>query len=147
MSGRAGVRVGGVDVFGADAQADGAGGDAAEDGEILQEPEWEWEALDGDFGGEGRSDEAFVCEDLKSLGDAGGKFAALAHFVEHLVEGVYTMLAIGVGMRGENGCEDVGGGDGILNGEVDADSPDGRHGVRGIADAKKAGARPMAQAI
>ena len=39
------VGVGGVDVFGAEAQADDAGGDAAEDGEVLKEDEGEREAL------------------------------------------------------------------------------------------------------
>jgi len=45
------VGVGSVDVFGAEAQADHAGGDAAEDGEVLQEEEWQGNALEWGFGG------------------------------------------------------------------------------------------------
>ena len=45
------VGVGGVDVFGAEAQADHAGGDAAQDREVLQQGEWEGEALEWGFGG------------------------------------------------------------------------------------------------
>ena len=45
--------------------------------------------------------------------------------------------------RSKNVC----GGDGVLNGEIDADAADRRHGVRAIADAQQAGTRPFAQAI
>ena len=43
--------------------------------------------------------------------------------------------------------EDVGGGDGVLNGEVDADAADGGHGVGGVADAEEAGEMPAVEAI
>jgi len=45
------VGVGGVDVFGAEPEADHAGGDAAQDEEMFQEVEWDREALEWDFGG------------------------------------------------------------------------------------------------
>ena len=43
--------------------------------------------------------------------------------------------------------EDVGGGDCVLNGEVDADAADGRHGVRGVADAEEAGEVPAVEDV
>lgn len=64
--------------------------------------------------------------DLKRLGDAGGEFA--------------SALNVGESKAGhdagfERGREDAGGGDGILNGEVDADAADRRHGMGSIANA------------
>ncbi len=76
------VRVGGVDVFGANAQADHAGGDAAEDWEALQESERKRKARDWNCGGQRGADEAFVSEDLESLSNASGEFAAILDFVE-----------------------------------------------------------------
>ena len=43
--------------------------------------------------------------------------------------------------------EDIGRGDSILDGEVDADTADRRHGVGGVADAEEAGAVPGPQSI
>src|ERR1041385_7879418 len=43
--------------------------------------------------------------------------------------------------------EYVGGRDGVLNCEIDANTADGRHCVRGVADAEEARAIPLAQAI
>jgi len=80
----------------------------------------------------------FVGEDLNRLSHARGKFAACLNFLE---------VGIGGGSGGQNGNENVRGGDGVLNSEIDANAADGRHGVRGIADAEKAAAGPVAQAI
>ena len=71
-----------MDVFGAEAEADDAGGDAAEDGEVFQKSEREGEALDWRFGGQGGADEAFVRENLQALGHARGKFATFLDFAE-----------------------------------------------------------------
>ena len=43
--------------------------------------------------------------------------------------------------------EDVGGGDGVLQGEVDADAADGGHGVGGVADAEEAGGGPALEVV
>ena len=43
---------------------------------------------------------------------------------------------------GEDWGQEVGGGDGVLDGEVDADAADGGHGVGGVADAEQAGPVP-----
>jgi hypothetical protein len=79
-----------------------------------------------------------VGKDLNRLGHAGGKFAAGLDFLE---------VGIGGGSGGQGRDENICGGDGVLNSEVDADAADGGHGVGGIADAEKAAAGPVAQAI
>ena len=43
--------------------------------------------------------------------------------------------------------EEIRGGDGILNGEVDADAADGRHGVSGVSDAEQARGVPATEVI
>ena len=43
--------------------------------------------------------------------------------------------------------EQVGGGDGVLNGEVDADASCGRHGVGRVAYAEQAGLMPLREAV
>ena len=48
---------------------------------------------------------------------------------------------------GQGGDENICGGDGVLNGEIDADSTDGGHGVGGVADAEESAAGPVAQAV
>ena len=73
--------VGGVDVFGAEAEPDDAGGYAAEDREVLEENEREREALEWGFESQGGADEAFVGDDLEALGHAGRKSAACLDFV------------------------------------------------------------------
>ena len=102
-------------------------------GEESEEQGW----FDGGGVAEG-ADEQVVDDDLKGLGDACGEFAAA--------------LDVGEGELGddaglEGGGEDAGGGDGVLNGEVDADAADGRHGVGGVADAEQAGAVPAGEAV
>ena len=87
---------------------------------------------------QGWFDETFMSEDLRGLGHFGWKFAAILDFVQVGIDG---------GVIAQRLPENVGGGDGVLNGEIYADSADGRHGVRGIADTEQAGARPLAQAI
>ena len=84
---------------------------------MLQEPEWEREALDGRFGGERGADEAFVSEDLESLGDPGGIFAALANLVEMRVQfGEYGIVLMEMREARERKRQrlrqSVGGGDG-----------------------------------
>ena len=43
--------------------------------------------------------------------------------------------------------EDIGGGDRVLDREVDADAADRRHGVGGIADRQQAGPMPARQPV
>ena len=75
-----------MDVLGAEAQADDAGGDAAEDGEIFQEKERKREFGDWGFEGQGGADEAFVGDDLEGLSHAGWEGAAGLDFVQMGVE-------------------------------------------------------------
>jgi hypothetical protein len=125
-----------VDVFGADSDAYEAGQESAE----------QW-APGEDAEGEGRIDgcrvakdarEKVVDEDLEGLSDAGGEFAAMLD----VREGEF-----GDDPGGQDGCEDAGGSNGVLNGEVDADAADGGHGVGGVADAEEAGEVPAGEAI
>ena len=44
-------------------------------------------------------------------------------------------------------CEEVGGRDRVLDGQVDADAADRRHGVRGVADAEEPGPVPARQPV
>src|ERR1700722_17970428 len=63
--------VGGVDVFGAEAEADHASGDAAEDGEMLQKEEREGQALEWGFGGWRGIDEGVCGRRSELLGSCG----------------------------------------------------------------------------
>lgn len=65
---------------------------------------------------------------MQALGHAGGKVAASLDGGRFFIDGAPVQKR-----RGER----VGGGDGVLNGEVDADASDGRHGVSGVADAQE----------
>ena len=49
--------------------------------------------------------------------------------------------------RGERAGEDVRGRDRVLDGQVDADPADRRHGVRGVADREQAGPPPACQPV
>ena len=68
----------------------------------------------------------------------GGKFPPALNGLEILVGN----LAAQQGRR-----QDVGGGDGVLDCEIDADAADRGHRVRGIADAQQAGSVPVPQPI
>src|SRR5207245_6620078 len=114
--------LGSVDVLGSDAYANEAGYGAAEDGEGGEQAE-EKRRLDG-AGFAEEADQEMMCHHLEGLRDAGGEFAAA--------------LDVGEGDLGdesgaERGGEDVGGGDGVLDSEGDADAADGRRGVCGVS--------------
>ncbi len=69
-------------------------------------------------------------EDLHALGVVDGALAVVLDAGE-------IVGCCGVGEEGFG--EDVGGGDGVLQGDVDADAADGGHGVGGVSDAEQAG--------
>lgn len=124
------------DVFRADSEADEAGEESPEGWVGREEAEYEgW--FDGGWIAEDSREEA-VDEDLKRLSDASGEFAA----VLDACQGEF-----GDDAGWEDGREDAGGGDGVLDGEVDAYASDGGHGVSGVADAKKAGEVPAGEAV
>ena len=75
---------------------------------------------------------------LNALGEPGGELAAALYFCE--MTGADNAVA-------EWLCQDVGGCNGILDGKVDSDTPDRRHGVRRISDANESGSIPPLQAI
>ena len=79
---------------------------------------------------------------LEELRDTGGKLAATLDAGE---EGLGNACG---GHECEQGLgEDVGGGDGVLDGEIDTDAADRRHGVRGVADAEQARSVPLLEAV
>ena len=128
--------LGGFDVLGLEAQAYEAGGELLEAGDAGEEFE-EQGRLDG-AGFREDSVKNFVGEDLDALGVVDGALAVVLDAGE----------VVGCGSAGEKGFgEHVGGGYGVLEGDVDADAADGGHGVGGVADAEEAGGGPLLEAI
>ena len=127
----------GSDVFGAEAEADEAGGDAAEEGPAVEETEGP--SGSERFGtAEDAGDDVVLDDELKTLGGVRGKCSAPLDGFE---------IPCGESSVAKPRGEDVGGGDGILNREIDADTANGRHGVRSVADAEKSGTKPTGQTI
>ena len=112
-------------MFGAEAYAYQACGDAAEVGNALEEAEGPREGW-GFGDAEDATDYVVLNGELEALGGAGGEGAALLDGAEVIRSGRAAE---------ECGAENVGGGYSVLNGQVDAYAPDGGHGVGGIADA------------
>jgi len=115
-------------VLGLETHADEASGEVFE----------AWDA-GGDAEGERRTDRAgalkgagedAVGENLYSLGVTHGRFAVMLDALQIMYGGAAGEEAFG---------EDIGGGDCVLQGDVDADAADGGHGVGGVADAEQAG--------
>ena len=75
---------------------------------------------------------------LEALRDEGGEFAATLNVGER-----ESGNESGFERRREGACS----GYGILNGEVDADTANGRHGVGRVADAEQAGAVPAGESV
>lgn len=88
--------------------------------------------------GEHVPDHSVLHENLDPLGDPGRQLPPLLYGAQMLRGG----LAVSQGQR-----QDVGGGNGVLYGEVDADSADRRHGMCGIAKTKQPGTIPLAQVV
>ena len=126
-----------ADVLGADAHADEPGGDAAQHGEAREEPQGQRRAR-RQTAAQHRGDDAALGHHLDPLGDAGGQETPPLDARE-----VLRRDAAGA----ERLREQVGGGHGVLHGQVDADAADRRHGVGGVADAQEARAVPPLQAI
>ena len=126
---RGGECIKGAHVFGAEAETDDAGGKAAQIGEASEHFERPGRR-DGLRAIQHAANHAILYEDLQRLRGARWKSSALLDseqviLSEHAVE--------------ELGRQDIGGGDGILNREIDSHAADGRHGMSRIADAKQAG--------
>jgi len=76
--------------------------------------------------------------DLHFLGFAHGGLAIVLDGLQIVQRGAIAEQGFG---------ENVGSGDSVLQGYVDADASDGGHGVGGITDAEQAGGRPVLKAI
>jgi hypothetical protein len=124
-------------VLGPEAHAEHTRRDTAQRRKPLQELHHErrpWRGL----AGEHVADDAILDEELEALRGARRPFAPLLHLVQDFERHRACAQLL---------PEDVGRGDGVLNGEVDADAADRRHGVRRIADAQKPRPRPALEAI
>src|SRR5258708_5262016 len=113
-----------LDVLGLHAHADEASGEVLEAGNLCDDAEREgWGDGAGALKGAG---EDAVGEDLYSLCVSHGAFAVVLD----------SLQVVYGGAAGEDGFgEDVGGGDRVLEGYVDADAADRGHGVGCVADA------------
>ena len=75
---------------------------------------------------------------LHALREARGKPAAMLYFLE--IVAAHCAFA-------KRLCQYVGRGDSVLDGQIDTDTSDRRHGMGCIADAQQAGPMPLPQTI
>jgi len=80
----------------------------------------------------------FVHENLESLGHAGRKFAPFLDCLECALRDPGFEQRLRKNVRGCNR---------VLNGQIDADTADRRHGMGGITDAQKTGPRPVPEPV
>src|SRR5260221_6863596 len=125
-------------MLGAEADADEARGEAAQDVPAAQQPERQRQRQ-RPGAAEHAADDAVLDQQLHALDEARRRLAPTLHLIERLVADVAAAA--------QARHQDVGGGDRILDGEVDADAADRRHGVRRVADAQEARPVPAAQAV
>jgi len=125
-----------LDVLGLQAHADEASGEVLEAGNLCDDAKREWR-VDRAGALKGAGEDA-VGEDLHSLGVSHGTLAVVLDSLQ-IVYG---------GAAGEDGLgEDVGGGDCVLKGDVDADAADRRHRMGRVADAEQAGGAPVLKTV
>jgi hypothetical protein len=77
-------------------------------------------------------------DELEALGGAGG---------EHSTVLERAKIMVGGRAAEKDWPEEVGGGYGVLNGQVDAYAADGGHGMGGVANAEESGAGPLGKAV
>jgi hypothetical protein len=115
-----------------------AGGQAAQDRKSDEEPqEPRRRGLAG--AAEDTRNHVLLNDDLDALNDLRWPFAPLLHLRQKLI----AQRPLASQRPGEN----IGGGDRVLNGEVDADATDRRHRMRGVADAQKPRLVPKRQPV
>ena len=123
-----------MDVLGPDANGQQPAGDAAQQRDPVEQFEHE-RRLRPLRRREGAADDLVLHDELEPLREAHGECSARLDRAE-------VVVAHGTGL--ERRDQAVGGGDCVLDGEVDADAADRRHRVRGIADADAAPAATTA---
>ena len=120
-----GMRIGSLDMFRAEADSDDPCRDAAQGRNSSKNPQqarrFEWIRTS-----QHAPDYSVLHGDLKSLRGARRKLATLLHCAQVL---------LGDGSLLQARSQNIGGGDGVLDREVDPDAADRRHRMRGIADA------------
>ena len=75
---------------------------------------------------------------LQALRETGGERAAALYFRE---------VFVAYGAFAKRSCQYIGRCHSVLDGHIDPDTADRRHGVSGIADAQQAGAMPLPQPV
>ena len=123
-------------MLGLEAHANEACGEIAKAGHACDNAKRKWRG-EGAVAVEDGVEQA-VGEELHFLGFAHGRFTIVLNGAEIVDGGTAGEKALG---------EDVGGGDCVLQGDVDADAADGGHGVGGVSDAEEAGGAPLAEAV
>ena len=88
--------------------------------------------------GEHIADDPRLNEDLDGLHQPRRQHAPLLHLAQHLERNRPLLQRPG---------KNIGRGDCVLNGEIDADAADRRHGVGRVADAQQAGLIPALQPV
>ena len=111
---------------------------------MLQEPERQRESSGGGLDVQGTINGSLVRENLQGLSHSRGEFAPLLDVRQSFID-----IDIDIDIFSALKClsQDVGGGDRILNCQIDAYSSDRRHGMSCVSNTKKAGARPLTQPI
>ncbi len=113
-------------MLGAKSQSDHPRWDSTQYRKALQKLERHWKPSKRRLVAQRRAYKVLVRENLKSLGHARRKLAALLDFLESFI----GHLAFE-----QRSSQNVRGGNGVLDGEIDADSSDRRHGMGGVPDA------------
>ncbi len=123
-------------MLGLQAHADEASGEVLEAGKLCDDAKREGR---GDWAGalKGAGEDA-VGEDLYSLCVSHGTLAVVLDSLEIVYGGAAAEDGLG---------EDVGGGDCVLKGDVDADAADRGHGMGCVADAEQAGGAPVLKTV
>src|SRR5690606_35634300 len=127
----------GCDVLAADAKPDDARRDALENGKTLHQAQQSRRLRYG-RAVEVPADDPVLNGHLQSLGHARRPQAPALDSFERAVR--HLMLA-------QRRGEDVGGGNRVLNSEIDADAADRRHRVGRVTDGEEAGLRPLLEPV
>ena len=125
-----------VDMLWPETEAEDAGGNSAQNGKHIQELEQE-RRLRVRARQRG-TDNPVLHDELQHLGKTHRQRASVLNRLQ---------VVVAQRPRFQRARKTVGGSDGVLDGEIDADPADRRHGVRSITDAEKARPPPLAQPI
>ncbi len=124
-------------MIGAETHANDAGRNSAKRRKQVQQSELPWQ-LERFGAAEHAPNDSILNRDLQSLRGDSGKRTAFLNGPK-----VFGRRHPDSKFRTEN----VGGGDGVLNGEIDSNAADGRHSVSSVSNAQQPGTRPILQPV